>query len=201
MSKTIKGQANGAAPDEKRPAKIEANGITASERATVTQAGGPLYTLALATSLISRTILEFCEQTAGAISTGGPWMPSDAPEFQGRHQPYSAGSGMTPVRNRHTGGPVGDEFSFLQHGEFVMPTHAVQHYGVDLMHGIKDMRVPMHHAGGAIGSLRSPASAKGGDVHVANYVDIKLLSREMGSRQGRRIIVDVLRGSRIELGR
>jgi hypothetical protein len=65
MSKTIKAQANGAAVGEKRAAEIAANGITASEGATVTQAGGALYTLALATSLISRTILEFCEQTAG----------------------------------------------------------------------------------------------------------------------------------------
>jgi hypothetical protein len=137
----------------------------------------------------------------GSISTGGPWMPSDAPEFQGKNQPHgAAGSGQVPVRFRHSGGPVGDEFSFLKNGEFVMRDPAVQHYGVDLMHGINEMRVPMHHAGGAIGSLRSPASAKGGDVHVANFVDLKLLAREMSSRQGRRIIMDVLRGNRIELG-
>jgi hypothetical protein len=65
MPKAIKAQSNGAATDEKRAAEIAANGITASEGATVTQAGRPLYTLALATSLISRTIIEFCEQSVG----------------------------------------------------------------------------------------------------------------------------------------
>jgi phage gp29-like protein len=58
MPKAIKPQVNGAAIDEKLTEKIVATGITASELAMVTQAGGPLKLLALVSFLISRMMLD-----------------------------------------------------------------------------------------------------------------------------------------------
>jgi hypothetical protein len=108
-------------------------------------------------------------------------------------------AGVLPVRGRHTGGLAGNEFSFLQSGEFVVRTPAVQHYGVDLMHAINEMSVPSHHAGGPIGS-RGPGSAKGSEVNIFAFTDMKALVKEMGGRQGRNIIFDAVRGRSIDLG-
>jgi hypothetical protein len=64
------------------------------------------------------------------------------------------------------------------------------------------------HLGGSIGNLRhmhsgggiSSGSLRQGDVHVHNYTDLNALVKEMASRKGRNIIVDTVRGNRIELG-
>jgi hypothetical protein len=101
----------------------------------------------------------------GAVSVGGGWtIPTEAqsPELiwnakLGWHMRRGpVGSGLTGVKNRHSGGLAGDEFlAILQKEEFIMQKAAVAHYGPDLMHAINNMRVPSHHAGGAAGDASS----------------------------------------------
>jgi hypothetical protein len=40
----------------------------------------------------------------------------------------------------------------------------------------------------------------GGDIHIHTYTDLKLLVRELASREGRKIIVDTIKGNKIDLG-
>jgi hypothetical protein len=74
--------------------------------------------------------------------------------------------------------------------------------------GLGKPSMSQFHLGGSIGNLRhmhsgggiSSGSLRQGDVHVHNYTDLGALVKEMGSRKGRNIIVDTVRGNRIELG-
>jgi hypothetical protein len=52
------------------------------------------------------------------------------------------------------------------------------------------------HSGGSIGG----GSVRGAGVTVLNFTDLKALVRELGSRDGQKIIVDTVRGNRIDLG-
>jgi len=57
------------------------------------------------------------------------------------------------------------------------------------------------HRGGMIGRAGSAGgSLRSGNVHVHNYTDLKALVKEMATRKGRNIIVDTVRGQRIDLG-
>jgi hypothetical protein len=124
----------------------------------------------------------------------GSYLASYPAGNYGGHDIGGAG-GLGGVRQRHTGGPVGDEFSLLQQGEFVMPKWTVDHYGLSNMEGLRNLSVPRGGDNGS-GSLRKSS----GEVHVHNYTDLKALARELASREGQQIIVDTVRGRRIDLG-
>jgi len=64
---------------------------------------------------------------------------------------------------------------------------------------IGNMRIPRLHGGGGIGGASS-ANLRSGEVNIHNYTDLKTLVKEMATRKGRNIIVDTVRGSRIDLG-
>jgi hypothetical protein len=63
------------------------------------------------------------------------------------------------------------------------------------------------HRGGMIGVRRahsggvmSGGKISSGNVNVLNYTDLKALVKEMSTRKGRNIIIDTVRGQRIDLG-
>ncbi len=64
---------------------------------------------------------------------------------------------------------------------------------------IGNMRIPRLHGGGGIGGASS-ANLRSGEGNIHNYTDLKTLVKEMATRKGRNIIVDTVRGSRIDLG-
>jgi hypothetical protein len=79
---------------------------------------------------------------------------------------------------------------------------------------ISPSHISYQHSGGPIGRLGSSVSGlsrlhsggsvggkiRGGDIHIHNYTDLKLLVKELGSRDGQKIVIDTIKGSRIDLG-
>jgi hypothetical protein len=58
-----------------------------------------------------------------------------------------------------------------------------------------------HAGGGPIGGGGVRGSGRlGGDVHVYAFTDLKALTKHMGSRDGKKVIFDTVRGNKIRLG-
>jgi len=59
-------------------------------------------------------------------------------------------------------------------------------------------RFPRFHSGGSLGGGVSAGGRAA--IHIHNYTDLKTLVKEMASHKGRNIIIDTVRGRRIDLG-
>jgi hypothetical protein len=61
-------------------------------------------------------------------------------------------------------------------------------------------RFPRMHGGGSLGGATLRSGGAAGGVTINNFTDMKALTKHLASSQGRQIIVDTVRGRRIDLG-
>ncbi len=86
-----------------------------------------------------------------------------------------------------------------RHSIIPKPSHSGGIIGSGRSFSLGNFRLPRLHSGGATPSARQNITGAG-QVNIHNYTDLKTLVKEMATRKGRNIIVDTVRGSRIDLG-
>jgi len=103
-----------------------------------------------------------------------------------------------------TGGLPGAIAGLVHGQEFVFSAPTTAFYGVDFLDRMQRSAItrPAYAQGGFVGSSAAHAlgGSGSGDVHVYNFTDPDAMVRHMASTKGRKIIVDTVRGRRIDLG-
>jgi hypothetical protein len=76
--------------------------------------------------------------------------------------------------------------------------YAPHHSGGVIGRSVATSRFPRFHSGGAMGS----GSIRGGtpQVHVYPVMDRRAIMKDMASHEGQKVIFDIVRGRRIDLG-
>jgi hypothetical protein len=94
-------------------------------------------------------------------------------------QPWSGARTQYLPKTKHLGGPIGR-----------------MHLGGSIG------RFPRMHSGGSLslGGSTLHSGGAGGHVTILNFTDLRTLTKQLASAQGRKIIVDTVRGNRIDLG-
>jgi hypothetical protein len=96
--------------------------------------------------------------------------------------------------NKHSGGLITRMHGGGSIGRFRVPSISRMHIG-----GIM-RRIPRMHAGGMTVSGGVSGSYGQTPIAIHNYTDMKALVKNLASSQGRNIIIDTVRGRRIDLG-
>jgi hypothetical protein len=125
-----------------------------------------------------------------AVPLGG-W---NDPSGTGTSQQFHAGFQFKP---KHSGGAIGSRF---HSGGSI---GSIPSFGrINVGRSIGSLpSVRRFHTGGSLGSSAGGSgSAHSQQIHIHNYTDLKTLVKEMAGRQGRNIIIDTVRGHRIDLG-
>lgn len=165
--------------------------------------------------------------TSEAMSTTGAWGQGITNE--------GGGSGSHFLHMRHSGGPIGDRFGLGKDAQFLLPDEVpiigqtgefmhsrapVQHYGIDVMRAINEMRIPVanlrrHHAGGELGkdtyqftgdgpgpvgvgggplswTSHDPGPGGGGQHHFAFFYNQRDAVKHLETREGKKWLINLL---------
>jgi hypothetical protein len=115
------------------------------------------------------------------------WDPQGFPMGVPMDSGLQLGTSGVSEEFQHSGGEIGGI------GSFSLPSVQRFHTG-GVVSGLSGSRISGSGAG-ASGQIRG-----GGSIHIHNYTDLKTLVKELATREGRKIIVDTVRGNRIDLG-
>jgi hypothetical protein len=179
--------------------------INAAAAAGQAAATGPTVAAAWAPAATAATIA-----TQGAAAAEAPAAVAlSAALIQGILVAHEGGQ---IARRMHAGGLAPDEVPVIaQAGEFMIRRDVAQAPGMNqFLVGLNSMPssagIGTLHRGGTVtrlhsgGSVTSSRGGGGSVTHVYNFTDLKALTKHMASREGKKIIVDTVRGNRIDLG-